>query len=243
MLTLLTVIIGSIGALDTESYQFIDRLLTLPGPREPILFDDGVIFTAPSSYRRVGIAFAHEGFSRVYWFKKLLSNRNEPPPPDPKSKKPPGIYTDSGILFYAHTVPRGMKELEYRLIIDGLWTTDPLNPLKQLDPQSGMLRSVVRAKSEKIISAPPEDPPGIRTFRFRSDPGETVTLAGNFNGWDPFLYTLNETRPGEYSITLPLPPGTYQYVFYLRGERFIDPENPRRAYTMEGKPASETILE
>jgi hypothetical protein len=100
-LTFLTLIIGTIGALDTESYQFIDHLLRLSGPVGPELFDDGVIFTISSGYRRVGVAFAHEGFSGIHWFRKLLSNRNEPPPPPPDSKEVPEIYQDSGILFHA----------------------------------------------------------------------------------------------------------------------------------------------
>jgi hypothetical protein len=242
ILTLLIVIIGSIGALDTESYQFIDRLLTLPGPGRPELFGDGVIFTAPSSYRRVGIAFAYEGFSKIYWFRKLLSNRNEPPPQDPKSKKPPDIYQDSGILFHAHTVPGHIKNLEYRLILDGLWTIDPLNPLYRLDEKSGLLHSVVALPDRQPPPTAFDGPPGSLSFRFTAPPGETVTVAGSFNGWDPFMYELQETSPGIYSLLLPLPPGTYQYVYYHRGGRFLDPNNHNRVYTKEGIPASEAAV-
>jgi hypothetical protein len=242
VLTLLMLIIGSIGALDTESYGFIDHLLRLSGPAGPELFEDGVIFTISSRYRRVGIAFAHEGFSGIHWFRKLLSNRNEAPPPPPGSKAVPDIYQDSGILFYAQEIPKNLRELEYRLIIDGLWTTDPLNPLRRQDEKSGQLRSVIPLPEPKKSDAPREEPPGSFRFAYRAPPGEIITVAGSFNGWDPFMYELRETTPGNYSLVLPLPPGTYHYVFYHRGEQFQDPNNYNRVYTREGKPASEMVV-
>ncbi|MDR1949602.1 MAG: glycogen-binding domain-containing protein [Spirochaetaceae bacterium] len=242
VLTFLMVIIGTIGALDTESYQFIDHLLRLSGPVGPELFEDGVIFTVPATYRRVGVAFAHEGFAKIYWFKKLLSNRNEPPPQPADSKKAPEIYQDSGILFYAHEIPQNLRELEYRLIIDGLWTTDPLNPQRHRDKGSGLLRSVVSLPEGQSPPTRREDPPGSLRFTYRAPPGETVTVAGNFNGWDPFMYELRETTPGLYSLVLPLPPGTYHYVFYHRGEGFPDPDNFNRVYTKDAKPASEAVV-
>lgn len=238
----LLAIIGRMGALDTESYQFIDRLLRLERPGQPELIGDGVLFTAPSVHRKVGIAFAYEGFSKVYWFKNLMVIRNDISSEEWAAKKPPEIYHDSGILFYAHTAPEGLKELEYRLIIDGLWTTDPLNPSRRLDTVSGMLRSVValpRPSAGQEIAETSWD--GAR-FRFQAPPGETITVAGNFNGWDPFMYEMREISPGSYSLVLPLPPGTYRYVFFHQGKRFTDPQNPRRAYTGDGAPVSEIVV-
>ncbi|MDR2538010.1 MAG: hypothetical protein LBC46_06880 [Treponema sp.] len=135
--SLLLFIIGNIGALDTESYQFVDYLLSIESPGAPRLFEDGVIFTAPSSYRHVGIAFAHEGFSTVYWFRRLMT-----PDPDAKPQKKGVSYRDSGILFHAYTPPAEVVELEYRLVIEGLWTLDPANPRYRID-SAGLSRSVV----------------------------------------------------------------------------------------------------
>jgi hypothetical protein len=237
----LMAIIGTIGALNTESYQFVDHLLSLGGPGKPEIYEDGVLFTSPSSHRRVGIAFAHEGFSRVYWFQKLLV------PDDPGEavqgkKQPAPSYHDSGILFYACTIPGELIELEYRLVIDGLWTYDPLNPLSRTDPASGQLRSLVAVPKINRPPAPIDVSPGTLTFTYLAPPGETVTVAGNFNGWDPFMYELPEISPGRYSLVLPLPPGVYQYVFFHRGERIPDPRNANRIYTREGHVASEVMV-
>ncbi|MDR1956341.1 MAG: isoamylase [Treponema sp.] len=236
---LLIVIIGTIGAIDTESYQFIDHLLSLRGPGEPEIFEDGVIFTAPSSYRRVGIAFSHEDFAQVYWFQKLLFPRDDLTPAELKQKE--SLYTDSGILFHVYTVPEHIRELEYRLIIDGLWTIDPANPVYRMDA-FGMVHSVV---SIPALEKPPstfDALPGNLSFSYNGPPGETVTVAGNFNGWDPFMYVLQEKKPGQYVLTLPLPPGTYQYVFFHRGQRILDPHNPNRVYTKDGKTASVALI-
>jgi hypothetical protein len=237
---LLITIIGTIGAADTESYQFIDHLLNLPGPGKPDIYEDTIIFTAPSSYRRVGIAFAHEGFAQVYWFQKLLTTPNDETPSGRQKNKSP--YQDSGLLFYVYEAPENTRELKYRMIIDGLWTTDPLNPLKVTDPATGLAHSLVTAPVFTKAPSPAGNIPGTLSFSYTAPPGELITVAGNFNGWDPFMYELAETKPGSYSLTLPLPPGVYQYVLFHRGERILDPNNLNRVYTREGKPANEAVV-
>ncbi|MDR0377693.1 MAG: glycogen-binding domain-containing protein [Spirochaetaceae bacterium] len=233
--------ISAVGALDRESYQFIDRLLTLKGPGQPELLDDGVLFTAPSSSRSVGIAFAHEGFAKVYWFQKLMKIRGDPEAANLK-KEDPNLYQDSGILFYAHPFPADQRELEYRLIIDGLWTADPLNPVRRMDDRSGIYRSVVILPKQRQPPSAFDGPPGTLSFTYRASSGETITVAGDFNGWDPFMYELRETAPEFYSLILPLPPGVYHYVFYHRGQRFPDPNNPARVYKSTGEAVSEAVV-
>ncbi|GHV92791.1 hypothetical protein AGMMS50268_32940 [Spirochaetia bacterium] len=241
---LLLVIIGTIGAADIESYQFIDHLLSLPGPGAPELFEDAVIFTAPSSLRRAGIAFAHEGFAKVYWLRQFLIPQDPLGAPIPPGKKVPDPYIDSGLLFFVYQLPKDqtLEKLEYRMVIDGLWTTDPANPASRKDSRSGLTHSVVSLPAVPPAPSPYSAPPGSLNFSFKGPPGETVTVGGSFNGWDPFMYELIENPAGLYSLTIPLPPGTYQYVFFHRGERYPDPYNFRRAYTKEGETASEVEI-
>jgi hypothetical protein len=246
-LALLLLIIGNTGAVDTESYQFIDHLLSIPGPGAPEIYADAVIFTQPSTYRRVGIAFAHEGYSRIYWFRKLLVS-DEEPVPSGKSESglpPPArvVHQDSGILFHVHTVPEGLEELQYRLIIDGLWTTDPSNPKTSVDQTTGITQSVISLSVIQREPAAFAPQPGGLTFSYTGPPGEHITVAGNFNNWDPFMYIMEETRAGIYTLTLPLPPGTYHYAFFHRGQRLLDPRNPFKAYSREGQAASEALVQ
>jgi hypothetical protein len=239
--TLLVLIIGNTGALDTESYQLIDHLLGLTTPGRPEILDEGVLFTAPSTYRTVGIAFAHEGFAKIYRFEKLMKVRQDPEAADPK-KGDADLYQDSGILFYAYPLPRDRRELEYRLIIDGLWTVDPFNPLRRMDEHSGIYRSVVFLPETKRIPDALDNPPGTLRISYQAPSGGLVTVAGDFNGWDPFMYELRETAPGFYSLVLPLPPGTYHYLIYHQGQSFPDPNNPNKVYNRSGLAVSEAVI-
>ena len=239
---LLIFIIGNIGAVDIESYQFIDYLRTISTPGKPEIYEDGVIFTASSSHQRVGISFAHEGYSKVHWFMRLMVPRDSAElAKAAKNRKYTDPNEDSGIMFHLQPIPAELKNMDYRLIIDGLWTVDPLNPLSVTGP-SGIVESrvslPVKPKNTAIVQTP-----GTYCFSYRAPPGETVTVGGSFNNWDPFMYELRETSPGFYTLTLPLPPGSFQYVFFHRGEGIPDPTNARRLYTRDGRVASEASVQ
>jgi len=233
-------------AVDRESFRFIDHLLSLTGPSAPEVYEDAVVFTASSKARRVGVSFAHEGFATVHWFRKLLKPDAALAAPDPAAAKDAAgkpEYVDTGILFFVYEFPRNLPELEYRLVIDGLWTADPRNPALRLDPVSGLVRSVVPLPDIDEPPATVDALSGSLRFSYRGAPGQRVSVAGTFNAWDPFMYELAEVAPGRYALTLPLPPGTYRYVFYLHGERILDQNNPRKVYTAEGNAVSEASLQ
>ena len=240
--TLLILIIGNIWAVDTDSYQFVDHLRAISGPGKPEIFEDGVIFTAPSSHRRVGISFAHESYAKVYWLRPLVVPKDRAELyVNGKFQKKMDPNMDSGIMFHVETIPGNVKNLDYRMIIDGLWTVDPLNPHRFTNP-SGIIESRV-SLPEKPKPHLDVTPPGFYRFIYRSIPGETITVGGSFNNWDPFMYELREIIPGFYTIILPLPPGSFQYVFFHRGEQVQDPENPRRMFTKEGRIVSEGMVQ
>ena len=230
---LLIFIIGNIGAVDIESYQFIDYLRGITSPGVPEIYADGVVFTAPSSYNRVGISFAHDGYSKVHWFKRLMVPRDAAEiMVKGRISKGADLNEDSGLLFHVETIPENIKNMDYRMIIDGLWTVDPLNPLC-VTSSSGVAESRVTLP-EKPRNYQYAAPPGTYRFSYRAPPGETVTVGGTFNNWDPFMYELKETSPGFYTLTLPLPPGSFQYVFFHRGDSLPDPANPKSRYSREG---------
>ena len=239
---LLILIIGNIGAVDIESYQFIDHLRALPGPGKPEIYEDSVLFTVQSSYHRVGISFAHEGYSKVYWFKRLMIPKDHAELyVGGKLQKNIDPNRDSGIMFHLETIPASLTNMDYRIIIDGLWTTDPLNPITVKGP-SGIAESRVSLPRRPEPQAA-EATPGSYRFSYRAVPGEKVTVGGSFNNWDPFMYELEETIPGFYTLSLSLPPGRYQYVFFHRGEEIPDTLNARSLYTREGRIVSEAIVQ
>ena len=239
MAMLLIFIIGNIGAADIESYQFIDYIRNISAPEKPQFFEDAVLFTASSSHRRVGISFAHEGYARVHWFQRLMLPRDAAEFTDARGRIIKGAEqtVDSGIMFHLEPIPDKVKNLDYRMIIDGLWLADPLNPVRVSGP-SGLVESRIPLPEK------PEEPaaPGFYRFSYQAQPGEAITVGGSFNNWDPFMYELRETRPGFYTLLLPLPPGSFQYVFFHRGEWVADPLNARMRYSRDNRVVSEGIM-
>jgi len=237
------IIISSFSwAQDWETYELVNSLLSLSGPGAPVVHSDAVIFTAASSVRRVGIAFAHENFNAIYWFRTLLITQDFMNPIILPGEKEPRPQRDSGIQFFVYQFPDHLSELEYRVIINGLWTVDPANPVTRRDPVTGLSLSVLRLPQRQTRPNPLSGLPDGLRFTFSGPPGEIVTVAGTFNSWDPFMYELREGPSGVYSILIPLPPGTYQYIFFHRGERYTDPNNPNRIYARDGKAASQITI-
>jgi hypothetical protein len=240
--TFLLLATGSLGAIDLESYEFIDKLLSLDHPQEPQVFEDAVIFTAGGAYNRVGIAFLHEGFSKIHPFKRLLVPINDTAEFDEKSNRSPETLRDSGILFFVYEVPDGVESLEYRLVFDGLWSADPHNPRRKFGARSGIEHSVAPLPPRPVFPRNDDSFDGI-VFSYRGQTsGERITVAGDFNGWDPFMYELKETARGIYTLAVPLPPGTWRYVYYRNGEKIIDYSNAAHEYRKDGSAVNVAVV-
>ena len=48
-----------------------------------------------------------------------------------------------------------------------------------------------------------------------------VQVAGDFNGWNPAQTALEQTTDGAWTVTIPLKPGRYAYMFVVDGRRWI----------------------
>lgn len=187
----------------------------------PRAFEDRMVLSAEGPYRFVGAAFAHEGFALIHPFQRNAH----------------------GVFVLAYALPLKLTEpLVYRLVIDGAWTSDRLNPRKIADPQGGIELSTVDAPYLSDLHLGKyallgEDGRTAR-FIFRGGAGEVVTVCGDFDNWDPFIHEMPETSPGTYELTLPLPPGTHFYAFVYRGQYVADPLNPEKAVDAEGRVVS-----
>ena len=137
--------------------------------------------------------------------------------------------------------------LEYRVIIDGVWTLDPANPERVSDSATGLELSsaAVPCLSDlhlglyRILG----DDGRTARFIFRGAKGESVAVCGDFNNWDPFIHAMRETSPGVYQLELPLSQGRHYYDFVYRGEELPDPLNPAKAATRDGKEVSVLVVE
>lgn len=49
----------------------------------------------------------------------------------------------------------------------------------------------------------------------------SVSVAGDFNGWNPAHTKLDRTDGGVWTVTIPLKPGRYEYMFVIDGKQWI----------------------
>ena len=69
-------------------------------------------------------------------------------------------------------------------------------------------------------------PDGV-TFRIEAPEAIFVTIAGQFNGWNPQATVMNKTENGIWEITLDLRRGQrHRYKFLIDGVWVPDPDNP-----------------
>ncbi len=62
-------------------------------------------------------------------------------------------------------------------------------------------------------------------FHLRAPDAKSVALAGEFNKWRLNEILLSRSDGGEWSVEVPLPPGTYVYMFVVDGREWVpDPE-------------------
>lgn len=184
----------------------------------------------PMNVQRVSIAFAHEGFRTLH----PLSKTNLPAKAETKSATPetqllwkePEAPVGPPVFFLYWKLDGSLqkelaqegKNLEYRLVVDGIWMADPANPLS-LRKMNGSLVSYVDLSQvppppvvspEIHVPHPPSAASLVRLnpaeaaktatagsrqartviLRWVGDPGQEVFVAGSFNQFDPWLSPL-----------------------------------------------------
>lgn len=208
---------------EIEQITYSDLVNSIYGKEAPRINGKYIIFTADGNKRHTGIAFEHEDYKYTHSFKKILSEAvktgiNEP------------------VMFYIMPIPENLSKIKYRIVTDGLWSSDPLNPETEYDYEKGFEVSVLKFNMVKEFKTRVTDR-GIN-FVYIGEPNQKVGLAGSFNNWDPFMYIMKETERGLYELELPLPKGTWVYSYFIGFERKTDTTNPIRVYSTDGKTAS-----
>lgn len=182
-----------------------------------------IIFTADGNKRHTGIAFEHEGYKYTHSFKKISAEEIKTGLAEP-------------FMFYIMPIPENLAKLRYRIVTDGLWTSDPLNSQTEYDYENGFTVSALEIPIIKELKTRQTEN-GIN-FVYMGEPGRKIGLAGSFNNWDPFMYFMKETEKGLYELELPLPKGVWLYSYFVGFERKHDPTNPHNVYSTDGKVAS-----
>ena len=74
--------------------------------------------------------------------------------------------------------------------------------------------------SSSTAASPAGAPVLVRLVVLQPD-ARTVDIAGDFNGWDPSRTPLEHTANGAWTVTIPLQPGRYEYMFVVDGTRWV----------------------
>lgn len=198
--------------------------------------------------RMVGISFAHEQFSRVYAFKRLSLSE----------------YPSEDLFYYVMPAPKEREELLYRIVVDGLWGTDPENP-RSRPVAGGVSASLVEVpreyRGEESLPAVGDEQvrfalhldenltPFLTTLRQERLPtgefaGHTVYVAGSFNNWDPFMHRLRQDprNPRRFVGSVRVPPGRHFYYFVIDGVRVLDPNNTDYGFDSQTETRASRIL-
>jgi hypothetical protein len=124
--------------------------------------------------------------------------------------------TDSGWIAYVKLTP---GKYWYKFIVDGNWTIDNDNQLKENDGQ-GNINSVFFRPNALIT---------LNGFTN----AKKVYLAGSFNDWDPKELLMNKSTGG-WQLPLYLAEGTHTYKFVVDGKWMRDETNPEKLPDGEG---------
>lgn len=210
----------SLNAQEAENPRLRTYLHTLQNGDAPRVIEDHLVLTYVSRIpvRYVAAAFAHESFGELHLYRK---NQN-------------GIFVLAYPLKGQATGPH--DELHYRIVVDGLWLNDPLNPDTIQDSRGVSLsRKVLPTRPRTLLDTPIANRDGTFSFLYSGDSGMDVRLAGDFNRWSPFSHPLREVSPGEYEIRLRLYEGVHRYRFIVDGSERFDRRNPRTGYDQYGR--------
>jgi hypothetical protein len=225
---LLTCMLATAGQVFAANPMSVDiAVKSLKAAQAPRLVEDVLVFSykpdgeAVGAVGFVGARFAHESWKVLHAFS----------------------LNENGVFALDYSVPEGMREFRYRLVVDGLWMSDPSNPSVDMDVLGNTVSvyQVVKEPARALVN-PKLERDGALTFTFRGAPGRRVAIAGDFNNWDPFIDLLAETAPGTYALTLRVPTGAHWYVFFCDGKRVLDSFNPQTGADPEGATVSYFLL-
>ena len=209
-------------AEEVNEYQLHEQILNLKEASSPRIWSDYIIFTykpeKPARY--VGIAFSHEQFSEIHVYQK----------------------NSYGVYFYILPIPE-VRDISYRIVVDGLWFEDPLSPQRDSGRNGVSLSRLSIPDDIHTVKKSPVIKSGYQAeFKVVLPRGKYVSLAGDFNNWDPYMMRMKEeplsSTKSVYTLTLNLVPGIHHYYFIIDGEKTLDTGNPQTTYSKFGEQVS-----
>ncbi|GAB4028959.1 MAG: hypothetical protein Fur0012_02470 [Elusimicrobiota bacterium] len=126
------------------------------------------------------------------------------------------------IMFAFISVPGVLfnQAIKKYLSLLNIWSEKPMQSIK---PSQGKIPPARNHYSRADLKEPELK---IITFSIKLKSAAEVSLSGDFNKWSRIETKLVKRQNGAWETILALPPGKYKYVFFVDGERTLDPYNP-----------------
>jgi 1,4-alpha-glucan branching enzyme len=132
-----------------------------------------------------------------------------------------------GVWFFFLPNTEYAGKISYKFNVDGLWTDDPWNGLREDDrlgsyisiaendaPAEGKLVTYKTLKGNRVL---------FRTYR---PSARIISVVGDFNGWNPENDLMRRGDDGIWRLEKRIASGTYRYKFIIDGEWLPDTFNP-----------------
>ena len=217
LITIIGLVSLSAASFDTELHH---RIINTRDSSKPYILNNKVIlsYKAAQGIQVVSLALENEQYRTFHTYE-----RNQ-----------------YGIFILTLTIPEGVNEIRYRLVVDGLWTIDPNTELHRDNRGVQVSSLVIPVNSSMPLPGITRLPDGRTRFVYFGNEESRVSLIGDFNRWDPYLTPMGESPvyPGVYSVTLKLPSNARFYRFIVDGRDIPDPENRIRSHNGWGEAAS-----
>ena len=107
--------------------------------------------------------------------------------------------------------------------------------------------AVLRGSTENPARVSPARAPATGEapvrFKFIAPGAARVSVAGDFNAWNPTVLPLRQSADGRtWEVVVQLAPGRYAYAFVVDGKITPDPEAPQAADDDFGTPSSVLLV-
>jgi hypothetical protein len=145
--------------------------------------------------------------------------------------KPASMHrSNNGIWHYFLKEFHGSKTIQYKFVVDGIWTLDPLNNERE-DDGCGSYISIVEQdfrKDDSHVSYRQLEK-GVIEFRIYRPQANIISLVGDFNNWDPEHDLMTKGDDGIWRLQKKLSRGNHRYKYIVDGEWNPDVYNEKSA--------------